>query len=494
MQKNKQQIPIWAWINLAIGLVSVSLYVFLASQTQAIGFPLDDAWIHQTYARNLADLGEWSFIPGITSAGSTAPLWTFVLSLLHLVSRGTPLFLTYLMGALVLWGLACLAELIFRKSIRMGNPQIPIAGILMTLEWHLVWASASGMETVLMAVVVLAVFYFLFTNSSHGSVLAGLVIGIGIWVRPDALTLVGPLIFVLLLRNSDWKARLKVLGTSLAALTIPLAAYLTFNFGLSGQIWPNTFYAKQAEYAALQEIALLTRYGQILLLPMVGVGILLLPGFVYKGMQAIRTRDTYWMTAFIWWLGYSLIYALQLPVTYQHGRYLIPAMPVYLLVGLVGSLEGLKLEQPARGLFWSLKRVWIGASVIVLAIFWAIGGQSYAKDVAIINTEMVDAALWLNQNTTTDDLIAVHDIGAVGYFSQRQIIDLAGLVTPELIPIIRDETHLAVYLEQKGAAYLMTFPEWYPELTSRLEPVYTSGGTFSPEAGGENMVIYRWRH
>lgn len=493
MQKTKRQIPVWVWINLGMALVSVSSYVLLAGQTQDIGFPLDDAWIHQTYARNLADLGEWSFIPGITSAGSTAPLWTFVLSLLHLVSRSTPFFLTYLIGVLALWGLACLAELIARKSLPVLNTRVAIAGILMTLEWHLVWAGASGMETLLMAVVVLALFYFLHSNKTAVSILAGLVIGIGVWVRPDALTLLGPLIFVLVLRKSGWKERSKTLGISLAALAVPLVAYLAFNFGLSDQIWPNTFYAKQAEYAALQEISLLTRYGQILLLPMVGVGILLLPGFIYKGIQAIRARNTYWMGTILWWLGYSLIYALQLPVTYQHGRYLIPAMPVYLLVGLIGSLEGLKYEQTTKGLRWALKRVWIGASVIVLSAFWVIGGQSYAKDVAIINTEMVTAALWLKQNTTVSDLIAVHDIGAVGYFSQRQIIDLAGLVTPEILPIIRDEAQLAAYIDQQGAAYLMTFPEWYPELTSGLEPVYTSDGTFSPGAGGENMVIYRWK-
>ena len=70
---------------------------------------------------------------------------------------------------------------------------------------------------------------------------------------------------------------------------------------------------------------------------------------------------------------------------------------------------------------------------------------------------------------------------------------LAGLVTPELIPFIRDETQLASYLNQQGAAYLMTFPDWYPELTSGLEPVYVSGGAFSAQAGGENMTIYRWK-
>ena len=493
MEKNKRQIPVWVWINLVAALFSVSLYVFFASRLQTIGFPLDDAWIHQTYARNLADLGEWSFVPGVTSAGSTSPLWTLLLTIVHLVSQNTPLILTYSLGAFTLWGLGCLAELIFRQSIGWNKTQIPIAGLMIAAEWHLVWAGASGMETLLMAVVVLAVFYFLRTITLRGSILAGLVIGIGVWVRPDALTLLGPLVFVLVFQKYDWKQSVKTLRYSLAALSIPLGVYLLFNFWLSGHIWPNTFYAKQAEYAALQEIPLLTRYFQILSLPMVGVGVLLLPGFIYKAIQAVRRRNYYWMAGILWWLGYSLVYALQLPVTYQHGRYLIPAMPVYFLIGLIGSLEWLNIELPAVGLRWAINRVWAGASMIILAVFLIIGGQNYAKDVAIINTEMVAAANWLKDNTSETDLIAVHDIGAVGYFSQRRIIDLAGLVSPEIIPIIRDESQLAAYLDQQGADYLMTFPEWYPELTDDLQAVYVSDGGFSLEAGGENMSIYRWK-
>ncbi len=489
----RPKIPVWVWINLTLALGAVSLYVFIASRTQAVGFPLDDAWIHQTYARNLAELGEWSFVPGVISAGSTSPLWTFLLALLHVIRPGTPFMLTYFLGVLVLWGLACLAELIFRKCITWNKTQLPLAGILIVLEWHLVWAGASGMETLLMAAVVLLVFFYLQAGSLRGYIFAGLTIGIGVWVRPDALTLVGPLFFILLLRKWGWKENGKALGSSLGALAIPLAAYLGFNYWMSGHIWPNTFYAKQAEYAILQDIPLVTRYTQILALPMVGAGILLLPGFIYKAFQAVQIRNLFWISAILWWLGYSLVYALQLPVTYQHGRYLIPAMPVYFLIGLIGSLEGLKFERGAKGVLWAIKRVWAVSVVAVLVAFLIIGGQSYAKDVAIVNTEMVAAANWLNTNTNTTDLIAVHDIGAVGYFSHRNIVDLAGLVTPELIPFIRDETQLARYLNQQGAAYLMTFPSWYPELTSRLEPVYVSFGAFSAPAGGENMTIYRWK-
>src|SRR3989304_6356112 len=124
-----KKIPGWMWVNSLVAAGGVSLYVGMASRTQAVGFPLDDAWIHQTYARNLADLGEWSFIPGVPSAGSTSPMWTVILTLFHLVTKDTPFGLTYLMGAVGLWTLACFAELIFRRSFPTYKFNFPPAGV-----------------------------------------------------------------------------------------------------------------------------------------------------------------------------------------------------------------------------------------------------------------------------------------------------------------------------------------------------------------------------
>lgn len=492
VDKPRKVPPSWIWIILAAVILSVSFYVLTSSRTQGIGFPLDDAWIHQTYARNLADLGEWSFIPGTPSAGSTSPLWSLLLAALNKIWTGTPFIQTYALGAIWLWLLAVFAEATFRRSVLSYRSPIPIAGLMVVFEWHLVWAAASGMETLLIAAIIGLVLYLLQTKWQTRYAISGLVIGIGVWVRPETLTLLGPVMLVLLLDGKPIWDRLKAFSSVLGGLLLPFIGYLWFNFQLSGHIWPNTFYAKQAEYAALRELPLITRYLRELAPPLAGIGIIMLPGFLYKCYEAVKSRDFAWIGAILWWLGINLIYAIQLPVTYQHGRYLIPAMPVYFLIGLVGSYEGLaKPEGNNRGR-WIAVRVWAAALIILLAVFYGLGARSYARDVAIINTEMVAAAQWLRANTQPDDLIAVHDIGAVGYFSQRKIIDLAGLVTPEIIPIIRNEEELKRYLDQQHAAYLMTFPDWYSQLNQGLKIVYTSTGKYSPAAGGENMTIYRW--
>jgi len=105
----------------------------------------------------------------------------------------------------------------------------------------------------------------------------------------------------------------------------------------------------------------------------------------------------------------------------------------------------------------------------------------------------VASAHWLAENTGPDDLLAVHDIGAIGYFTQRPLIDLAGLITPEVIPIIRDEAALLQFIKARQAEYLITFPSWYPELTSQpdLQLIYSTGAPWALQAGADNMAIYR---
>src|SRR5258708_9275330 len=63
-------------------VLSVLIYVVVAQRVAGgPGFPLDDAWIHQTYGRNLAQTWQWQFVPGIESAGSTSPLYSLLLAL-----------------------------------------------------------------------------------------------------------------------------------------------------------------------------------------------------------------------------------------------------------------------------------------------------------------------------------------------------------------------------------------------------------------------------
>lgn len=171
----------------------------------------------------------------------------------------------------------------------------------------------------------------------------------------------------------------------------------------------------------------------------------------------------------------------------------MPAMPVYFVFGVAGSwylINSIRSDSFRRVVI----RTWILATIAVIGAFWLIGGRTYANEVALIETEMVNVARWIGDYTDPESLVAAHDIGALGYFTNRRILDLAGLVSPEVIPIIRDETALGEYLNKMDADYLVTFPGWYPELIRHAKPIYQTQGVFSPVLGGENMVVYQWLH
>lgn len=480
----------WVWGLAAAAGIAVMGYLAVCTRTEAIGFPLDDAWIHQTYARNLATRFEFSFIPGQPSAGSTAPLWTLLLSIGYFFTR-SPFPWSYLLGTACLTGVAILGESIFRSALSGVNHRVPWMGFFLALEWHLVWAAGSGMETLLFAMLALLVFGLVFQNQSR-PFLIGLLIGLTVWIRPDGLTLLGPAGLVILMQPRPWRERARagiLLAAGFLALFLP---YLGLNLSLSGKIWPNTFYAKQIEYAAVLEAPLWLRYVRLIRLGFIGPASLLIPGMIAVALRAVRQREWPLIAFLVWWAGYIGIYALMLPVEYQHGRYVMAAMPVSFVLGGIGIAELLSRNWVKQKIGFVTSRVWAFSLVGLWVGFYFLGAQTYATDVAIINTEMVKAAKWISANTGPGDLIAVHDIGAMGYYGDRKIIDLAGLVTPEVIPFLRDETRLARFLDEKGVSYLVTLKGWYPQLENQANSVYQTYSPYSPQSGGSNMVVYRW--
>ena len=486
----KEQITLKIYIPLAIlSLVAFAGYLISSGLTYGIGFPLDDAWIHQTYARNLGQMGEWAFIPGQPSAGSTSPLWSGLLAVGYLLRLG-PYLWTYLLGWITLFGIAATGTWIYpRLSLKNKHWLLPV-GLILIFEWHLAWAAASGMETSLFAWICLLVLACLLAERRNWF-LIGALIGVSIWARPDGLTLLGPAIMTGLFNARGNRQRFHNMVAILVGFVVLFGPYLFWNRALSGAWWPNTFYAKQAEYAVELAEPLWKRILDEALLPNVGVGVLLLPGFIYSSYMTLRNQQWGAFAATLWAGGYLILYALRLPVTYQHGRYVMPMMPVYFIWGFAGTaslirVSSLKLWQRV------LSRAWVVSIALVCMAFWFQGARAYSRDVAFIESEMVAAARWVASNTQEDALVAAHDIGALGYFGGRKLLDMAGLVSPEVIPFIRDETMLTKWLDSEKADYLVTFPSWYPDLTRGLQPIFRTGGRYSQAFDGENMAIYRW--
>ncbi|NJN95906.1 MAG: hypothetical protein HC875_18260 [Anaerolineales bacterium] len=264
------------------------------------------------------------------------------------------------------------------------------------------------------------------------------------------------------------------------------------------------FYAKQAEYRVILETVplwwrLFGNFSQpvetvqgVFQVVFIGAQLLLLPGLAFAAWLTFKERRADLLLIWLWWIGFLLLYGFRLPVTYQHGRYQIPAIAWIILLGVWGTARLLQKVPRQNMAGRALSRAWVLSLGLLVLAFTFIGAQAYGRDVRFIESEMVATARWLAEQTPPQALIAAHDIGAIGYFAERPLIDLAGLITPEIIPIIRDETALLQFVTTRQAKYLVTFPSWYPDLiqSPQLIRLYTTQSPWSPQAGGDNMTVY----
>jgi hypothetical protein len=498
------------WIDLMLVLAALAL-VTLYSVSAGGGFPLDDSWIHQTYARNLALTGQWAFVPDVPSAASTSPLYTVVLALGY--ALGIPFALwTHGLGALALGGMAVTGRWMGTKAGAAFMPGMKgvgtLSGLALVLAWHLIWAGASGMETAIFCLLTLGCIAYvwrwidsarpLFGQIMVDGALFGVLAGLLTLARPEGVLLVALIGAAMLIAcpNMTWRG---VIGWGVGGgigFLLTLAPYLAFNLSVTGGLLPNTAAAKQAWAAPLLALDYTWRL-QILIEPLLAGGqILLLPGLAVFALIALMARRTavLWLLPILWTLALIALYAARLPLPFQHGRYVIPALPTWILAGVIGSVW--LYRRALRSLIGRvLARTLAGsAAALFVAFAFTLGLSAYRQDVAIIDQEMVTAAHWVEANLPPEDLLAVHDIGALGYFAPRPILDIAGLVTPEVIPIILDGDALWALMEERGAVYLMAMDDQVPNddpTDPRLCTIFSTGGALAPVSGGSNIRVYR---
>lgn len=449
--------------------LAVSAFVVIGLHGISFGFALDDAWIHQTYARNLAQSGTWSFVPGKVSGGSTSPLWTILLSLGYWISESFAWVWTHVLSIAALSLLVVLlVKILGIYQIQSTSRILPFV-FLVGLEWHLNWAVASGMETILYCLGICTLMVLLFSEQPKW-VWIGFLLGLLLWIRPDGLTILGPIFMIGMVELTRSKLKFRELLPGVIGFAGLAAGYLLLNQLTTGNIFPNTFYAKQMEYQALWTLPLPQRVLNEFQVLVIGPGIAVLPGFLYVLYWSIKTKDWKLIAFILWGIGVGVLYAIRLPVTYQHGRYMIPVLPVYLVSGYLGSMK--ILERILKESTQRLIQFGFSSLVILSSIgFYLLGISTFRQDVETINMLMVEPAKMIAETTQKTDVIAVHDIGAMGYFSDREIIDLAGLVNPEVIPFINDETKLLEYMHNKGADYFVCLDDWYPSSSSWGEEI-----------------------
>jgi hypothetical protein len=111
------------------------------------GAPLDDAWIHFQFARNLSQGNGFSYVPGVPTAGSTAPLWTLLLAAIGLFTSDFLLPGLLLSAALFLATVWLTYRLTLELTGQWGAALLAACGVAIT--GRLLWAGLSAMEVTL---------------------------------------------------------------------------------------------------------------------------------------------------------------------------------------------------------------------------------------------------------------------------------------------------------------------------------------------------------
>jgi hypothetical protein len=277
-----------------------------------------------------------------------------------------------------------------------------------------------------------------------------------------------------------------MLGSGLALLS-----YFVFEFALHGRIWPNTFYAKPAEYFSLTSSSLLVRFSQPWISLLAGPFAVI--WFFLLAFIVIQLRRKSWSTLWplLWMTAHLIVFSIQLPVAYQHGRYFMPMLPILMGLGVCGYFL---LEERLRYIVIPriiIRTGWASAFILMLTFLW-LGANQFGMDVGVIQSEMVYSAKWIRDHTPPRAIIAAHDIGALGFWGNRTIVDLGGLTDLDALNMLAGRESLEEYLAGKQADYLMTFPGVYRADLQHCTPLMQTMGSFSPSMGGENMAVFLW--
>lgn len=507
-------------IAVALGAIGLFGHLFDARaiatspRAGAAGFPLDDAWIHQVYARSLSEHGRFDYNPGEAELGSSSPLWTVLLAPLHALGEedGLPKrvrFVGMLSWALLALAAANLARRLFSPAPRTAAA---VAACLVAARPEFGFAASSGMEPLLFAALAAFALERVFAGRPAA---AGILAGLACATRPEGIAIAAVVIGFAACVPSPTASRLG--GAWRAALGCApfVLAWSAFCSFVAGRPLPNTYYAKAESipfsttldqmgtilsrlihdsvfYRAPTSYLLLV-IGIVGILARAGIarGVALLaaPFALIAGVAASRTLPS--IDAFYW------------------SRYSLPAAPfldLFLAIGIAGALASVidlsrptdpKNDAPAddeeqvatptnsrsktlpqaaetntapRSAGLEVPKPILSILLFVLAIlpFVSVADgmrsaiERFGKEVADVDATNVAAARFLSEQSGLgpNDVIAAQDAGAVRYFAPSRVVDILGLNDHELVRTFLEDGDVGRYLTQlKPRAFFLLDPD-----------------------------------
>lgn len=424
----------WAAILPALAAVVAAL--------PCLGFQPDDLFIYLRMVDNvLAGVG-WGFNPHQSVNVASSGAWLLILVALAKVGLGGALVAQALSAMLWVVGITCAARLsgCLAGDVRaVWATSLVLAADAWTARW--LW---SGMETGL-AVAVVCAAALIRVSSRRGTPidrLGSVLLALAPLVRPE-LALFTLAMVLVEARHAVGGTRSRLAGDVLAGGVAALA-WSAFALTVWGQVLPSTMAAKGSLGA--MNIGALSAAGRVLLVlaSTQAPALLCFVGAVARWWnegparsERAPGRGDLVRAVALFAILLLVVYALRHVRVYT--RYLLP------LTALVVALGMAYLAVVSRRLA-GMRGNWLWSGVVAVTL---LGNLALATTIVVPRTRayarsmrgvVLPLARSLAETTTPDAVIATPNIGALGLFSRRRILDLNGLATPEIVPYKRGGT------------------------------------------------------
>jgi hypothetical protein len=448
-------------------LTCASIYSYLKHNPENL-LVFDDSYITLKFASNFVRYGNITYDGNSFFAGATSPL-----HIIFIVLCG--LFLDIESASLavgsIFFILSSLLVYLWTLALYRNKTVALFAGILTATNGWLNFDALNGLETTTFIFFSLLTFYLFYLYRSKPFYVIPL--ALSILTRPEGWFIAAALWLWEGMTYFRQKKRHTLKGIFIVPclLVLLLLPYLLSVFYYTGTPLPGTATAK-AIFFGEGGIPLINKTGCFknglylffitLLYP---VPLFTLPLILFS--RKVISLSYLWLFYGIFCLFYFFLF----PCALKHYwcRYQHVFIPFIIIALSGGTYELINMWKQKF-----LKTAMTAVLCLCLAYNQIISFQKvkniYLNQIECTKHTLFNLAHWIKLNTPDDSSIALHDIGVVGYYAERRIVDLVGLTNPEIRKHYVDKSgkkllpfkdrQIITYLKTKKPDYLVIFSEW----------------------------------
>jgi len=383
------------------------------------GYYLDDAFIFLRVGRNLAENASFAFNVGSRINCSTSFLNPLFAALAHIMP-GNPILIMHIVNDAFFGGAAIVLLHLFAEKNNVLAGFICGLAILADPLIHMTY----GMETGLTILLSLAALAFMEKDDRF----CGLLMGLAILARPDTV------LFVLIILSYMAVTRRSFPIKAVLFFLIPVLPWLVFSIVYWGSPFPQTLSAKMAQGASgfwKDEImflpGLITQLDDFYPFPWNMVMAL----FVALGAWKLYRERSVLILVFLWAILHVIAYCF-LGVPGYHWYYALVFLVLDISIGgaawlvydLFLKVVNSRYENKGR-------RAQILAAILCIVVLAPAANtvrKSTGLDLPPRERAYKEMGLWIKENTEKHETIAAIEIGTVGYYSERPVVDPLGMV------------------------------------------------------------------